>query len=696
MDQIKPAARASGWTVLDYDFPFEVQAVPPDALQRWLTREHTLLAHKGKLKAISRFHGPKTTDGDRPCQWVNVLEEIPWILCDDGQRRKPADVLLHPDLDFEDAPVAHIDRDLANRLEREGIRFGADISLSPVLRRLETRGSLDLPDIELVVLLEEALAEVVKGTVTRDELTLALHSVRLRGAPLLRRVVREVGVGTRSDLGGWVVALSSVERALADAVDRVEIDIPKTTTGYQALAFLSETWTCKPQAVDEIRAHIAAAYRYVLEDIDRDELDNGTWNDAKREARLYGKGRWHEISDTLVVDDVRSPFIRQLLRDNRIAITAAHLGDTPAQVRLVATELGIPRLSTKIKVSKGQECAQSQWMGNLQRLVTALATLEGRSAVDRISCCEHLVLQVEGENHDVTAYLVNGELMVAGSPGAFGIQAAEQLVEHFQLGQRGNSIPWLTATVCSLAEDEPFAENLKVLASGLRLSLPDSSIRDAESDAGGVPSNGRDDSEIRDTTGPDAGDKNIRNGGDGSNKDASQDAGQSAPDSRPAADQVAIIISRSRRGKEGSGAATEPTKTPGSRLGPHDDKKARAAAIEFERRHGRQASEMPPGQPGYDIRSFDRVAGCHRHIEVKGVKGDFAQDASVVLTARQMEDALNPEKDDVEYWLYVVDRTQTDKPRVFPIPWMRHRSRLRYGFRADMWAKYAVRTHEDR
>ena len=229
---------------------------------------------------------------------------------------------------------------------------------------------------------------------------------------------------------------------------------------------------------------MASAYRYVLEDIGSGAMDRAAWGHAKSEARLYGKGRWHEIGDSLVVDDVRSPFIRQLLTANRVAITAAHLGDAPGQIRLVATELGIACLSTKIKVSEGPELARPPWMGNLTRLVAALGTLEGRQPVDRITCRQHLGLRVEGESHPVTAYLVEDELMVAGSPETFGTEAAEQLVEHFQLGQRGNSIPRLTAALCSLAEDERFSENLKVLASGLGLSVPEPPTSESEAETG--------------------------------------------------------------------------------------------------------------------------------------------------------------------------------------------------------------------
>jgi len=496
VDQLKPATLARGWTVLDYDLPFKAQTVPPDALQRWLSHEHTLLANKGNRKASSRFHGRKTTPGKRRSLWVKSLERLPWILCEDGERRKPADLLLQADSDYEDAPLAEIDPDLANRLKREGVRFGGNISRSPVLFRLEKQGSSNLPDADLAGLLEEALAEIEAGTVTRDELDSALRSVKLLGVPL-DRVVREAGrPGTRSDLGGWVVALSSVEARLATAVDRIEIELPRTTTGQQALGYLSELWRRRPESVDEIRAHIASAYRYVLQDLERNDLDSGVWRDAKQGARLYGKGRWHEIGDSLVVDDVRSPFIRQRLPDDRIAIASAHLGNTQGQVRDVAHELGVALLSTKIALSPGPRLARPSWMANLQRLAAVLATLEGRRPLGMITCREHLTLRVEGETHEVTAYIADAlpdqggsrpvaELMVVGNPVAFGAEAAGQLVEHFRLGQRGESIPWLTAALYALAEDEQFSQKLGVLASGLGLPRPEPPTRRLDSpDAG--------------------------------------------------------------------------------------------------------------------------------------------------------------------------------------------------------------------
>ena len=57
----------------------------------------------------------------------------------------------------------------------------------------------------------------------------------------------------------------------------------------------------------------------------------------------------------------------------------------------------------------------------------------------------------------------------------------------------------------------------------------------------------------------------------------------------------------------------------------------------------------------------------------------------MALTAKQANDALRNDDERVEYWLYVVDSTETERPRVFPIRWARERTRLRYGFYAYAW-----------
>ncbi len=90
-------------------------------------------------------------------------------------------------------------------------------------------------------------------------------------------------------------------------------------------------------------------------------------------------------------------------------------------------------------------------------------------------------------------------------------------------------------------------------------------------------------------------------------------------------------------------------------------------------------------QPGFDVESVDPASGRCRRIEVKGKEGVFQEDASVALSARQFRDAVAAVGSDIEYWLYVVDRTTTDEPRVYPIPWTRYLDQLKYGFYAHAW-----------
>ena len=704
MDRIEPAAQTSGWSVLDYDFPFAVQAVPFDALQAWLSREHTHLANKGRRKATSYYYRRRTTTGKRRSSWVKALEDHPWILCKDGQRRKPADLLLDAHPDFEDAPVADLDRDLANRLENEGIHFAADVSRSPVLHRLEKQGSLKLPDDDLAGLLEEALTAVDAGTVTRHELASALRSVKLRGVPL-DRLVREAGrPGTRSDLGEWVVALSSVDARLAAVLDRIEIELPRTTTGQQALGYLSELWRRSPDSVDEIRAHIASAYRYVLQDLERDNLDRDVWHKAKRKARLYGKGCWHKISDSLVVDDIRSPFIRQRLPDDRIAIASAHLGNTQGQVRDVAHELGVALLSTKINLSSGPQLSPPFWMDNLRTLTAVLANLESRRPLGTITCREHLTLRIEGKIHQVSAYIADAvsdqgipgpitELMVVGTPVDFSAEAAGQLVAYFRLGQRGESIPWLTAALYCLAEDEKFSEKLEVLASGLGLRRPELpteelNVRDSgETDEypprldGNTHDHGQDDA-TRDSDPKQAGTQRTDLTDEGKPDNvpvetlgSSVSAGGSYPKSRAMA-KANLLAERLKSSLKGEIVPSDDEDrsdrlgtTDGDTVGVLGDEEYREAAARYEREANREPELGDPRQTGWDIRSVDPETDEVRLIEVKGKGCTWDEDEVVELSRAQVRTAFETTNRETAaaWYLYVVEKTADGGFQVLPI-----------------------------
>ncbi len=437
-------ANDAGYQVHDRYFPFATDSVPPAALQEWLTLEHRAFRGQGRRSATSFFHYERHTPGREPAQWIRDLRSHKWLLCTDGERRRPAEVLLAADPDREDAPVADIKADLASRLVEEGVDFGGAVPRSPALRRLERRGATEMHDGDLATLLREALEAVGTGEAKKDDLRRALAVVNVHGVPLASRVVRRTGAGARArgNLGGWVVALSDVEPVLAAAVQALGglLAIPDTTTGRQALAFLLSTWERTPTTgVEVLRGHLAAAYRYVLDSMDAGDLLIGAWEETRARAQLYGRREWHPMGPTLVVDDVQSPLIREFLPTNKIAVASAHLGDTKAQVRRVAQALDIALLSAEVEVERGERAGEPLWGSRLRQLTATISQLEDRPSLHNITWHDSLSLHVGGRRHAVHAFVGEGEdqeptLLLVGPPADFAVQAAEQLVEHFQLG----------------------------------------------------------------------------------------------------------------------------------------------------------------------------------------------------------------------------------------------------------------------
>ncbi|MDE2906932.1 MAG: hypothetical protein OXQ28_12715, partial [Acidobacteriota bacterium] len=598
---------------------------------------------------------------------------------------------------------------------------------------------------DLAALLREAREAVRAGEATQDDLRRALAVVNLHRVPLARRVVRRAGAGAgaRGNLGGWVVALSDVEPALADAVQALGelLAIPDITTGRQALDFLLDTWERKPTAgVEVLRGHLAAAYRYVLDDMDAEDLPVGAWVEARAQAQLYGHREWHPIGPTLVVDDVQSPLIREFLPTDRIAVASTHLGDTKAQVRRVARALDVALLSAEVEVEPGERTNEPPWGSRLRQLTATLSQLEDRPSLHDIALHNALSLRVGGRCHAIQAYVEGVDnqsttLLLVGHPADFAVQAAEQLVEHFQLGQRGQEVPRLTGALFALDDESAFRRHLKLLADGLGVEpattqsgishkppTQDSSAdedTDVGADAGEKApdpvSGGGDESVAAPPSssglpGPHAGGADARPGrraapepfgGSKSRPGDRQDAGKPArpnghrdrdaaggsrtrpptPGNR-AADHVRMLVMSRGSHDMGTGDAAS------VRGNPRDDRRARQAVLRYEKQHGRRAEKMPDRQRGFDVRSVDD-AGRERRIEAKGVQGRFEEDASVALTAPQANDALWNDDERVEYWLYVVDSTETERPRVFPIPWVRDPARLRYGFYAYAWSDAA-------
>ena len=673
----KTAVR-SGYLVVDYHFPFPLTDVPAEALQDWLSSSPSSFSGIGRKRAEGSYWGTNSTRGTTPCAWIRDLRSHAWLLCTNRERHRPSEVLLSPDADYEGAPVAAIDPELANVLQQEGIEFGTTIPKSPALRRLALRGDEEMSDAELAALLREVQEERRVGDTTRAELDAGLEDLKRQGIPLVSRSVRRCGSGEglRSDLGGWVVDLSSVSNELAAVVDELIPSIPATTTGHQALGFLVDLWEEQPAGVEQLRSRVAAAYRYVLDDLDAGIIPISDWEESRKRVRLFGQGKWRTADgSSLIVDDVRSPFIRQLLSDDRIAVAASHLGDTSQAIRRVAGRLDVPLLSDEVSVQPGPVLAHEMpWKGRLEKLVQTLALLEDRREIRELTLHERLTLRVADTERPVLAYAEGDILRLANEPSKFAVEAADQLVNHFQLSQRGNDVAWLTGALFALENPSSFRAHLRTLADGLGVEV---NLEEFELDDGAEPA-------------PDGPAPEV----EGAERKPLETTKARTASRRLAVNQVAVFAE-----PEDDDESTSDAESRGSEkktAGPKSDRKARRSVVNFETEQGRQAEEAPPGQPGYDVLSRDPKTGWVRRIEVKGVQGRFEGDqASVLLSARQVNDALKQE-DGAEYWLYVVDSTETPEPRVFPIPWTRWRGRLRYGFFARTWSRHVERLDDSK
>ena len=719
--------RRQGWGVFDYRFPFDVNLVDFGALQTWLSEEYAGFDGKGRILIETHYYGDRRDPVEKACVWIRDLQELPWLLCEDGQRRRPDDVLLTPHPDFEDASIAHIDAGLEEMLRKEGIQFSRNVPKSPALRRLLRRGSVGMPDDELASLLRECLEDVEREVSTRDEMVRALDAVRIQGAPLSRVVERAGSSGrSRGTLGGWVVSLSDVDSDLAAAVRAAWPNpIPDTTTGVHALDFLRDCWRQPPPEVDRIRPHLALAYRYVLDDADQDERLAEEWDEAREHAWLYGgRNVWHAAGSRVAVDDVRSSRIRQFLSSSDMEIVSSgQLGDTDEQVDRVARALKVALLSDRVNVSPGEELADPPWKDRLEYLVEKLSHLENRQRLEGVSVHRDIVLRTDVESVHIWAYIQGDILMVVGEPCNFGAEATAQLVEYFRLGQRGGEIGWLTGALYNLDDHVQFRSHVEVLAEGLGLDLADfpspatppdlqSPATSPESDLvekasqtrqpiahagpGDAGEGGEDIGEgVEDAPGRpgqpaaefESGEERLEAPGAEGDESPIRSPGGSGEAEARAADWVRIV-SMTRRDQEGSEERRK------DRIGmpPQDDHRGRQVVVQYEEARGRRAEEMSDHQPGYDVLSIDEDTGRRRRIEIKQTTGTFEDEASVFLTDRQGRDAIRNDESDAEYWLYIVDRVRTDSPRVFPIHWTR--ARLRFGFYARDWVDAADRSDE--
>lgn len=204
----------------------------------------------------------------------------------------------------------------------------------------------------------------------------------------------------------------------------------------------------------------------------------------------------------------------------------------------------------------------------------------------------------------------------------------------------------------SAGADEGSAESADDAGSvgGTRTPRDDADVGTAESTDGGAASAG-----VRSAGGGASSDRT-----EGTDRPGASDKGGNAESARRRNSSTASTQTRLRSYVTPKGPSGQSQQN-----GSDDDEEVErvgvAAVMEYERMHGREPEEMPPLNPGFDVRSVDTEERV-RFIEVKATAAVWGE-RGVAMSSMQFDTAHKKRED---FWLYVVDRALTD-PSVHPI-----------------------------
>lgn len=469
----------AGYQLIDYDFDPPLDGVEAAAVAGWLEEGHAALKGKEKRRAAFHYHNPFRPMGTTPAAWVDVLNDLAWVPCEDNRLRRPGDVLQGEDPAREDAPVATVSGSLIRRLNEAGVVFGARVPEAPVLRRLQKRSAEFTPQ-EFAETLAEAFAHVDAVPEDRGHLELVLRQIVYpngRGGTVpFQRLIRTEGSGTRSGFGGWLAPLSTmppeVRTALLDP--RMPLVIPDRTTGEQALEYIAHVWRRAAEGesglAQEVGDRLPAAYRYVLDDIATDADLAEQWEKVLESAFVFtNKRRWVAAHgpNPPAFGDVEDSLMRRFLPADLEVATGGHFGDTPGDQARVAVSIGLPRLSEMVSVEPdyGAVSNRPEWQRRFADLLTVLTTArrvtEQQETRITLRPTDYLAIEVDGNAKPVESFLEGNVLHVTGAPRDFAVDAVNHLVDAYGLSQQAKIAAMLTMLMSVLDDGELFASALK-------------------------------------------------------------------------------------------------------------------------------------------------------------------------------------------------------------------------------------------
>ena len=685
-----------GYDLLDYDitpnfFSVDNSSAQLEMIASWLEDGHRMLEGKGKRKVSYFYFYPYQRSGTTASLWAKKLSELPWVPCNDKKLRCPRDVLDQYDPAREEAPFATLSEELTFTLNREGLKFGANIPKATSLQKL-LRNSIDIDGAELAKILSECREIEMTGDDKEhymravENLTLpTINNSRVR----IHRIVQKVGSGKglRGTLGDWTIPLSGFGESLREELvhDQFPYEIPETTTGDQALNFLLDVWKRSESSpwglANEVRSNLPLAYSYCLQDLDKDDELNGRWRELRQKARVFVGREWVPIagSDYVYFDDIEDQ--RFIPKGKQFStVTSGHLGQSREEQMRTAEAIRLPMLSSKVKMEwSGIDDASQvseEWSQRFELISQLLIEVRGNESDDRntgvgtdvafvVKRSDTLALNVSIDNSHsdsvpINALLDQNTLIVSGQPVQFGADAAKELLRHYSFGQRASLAADLTGMLTTVNNDD---FNLAVekfqLSYTPDFKLPPQYGSSSDSEKECPDSS----SESEPKTTWEGGEKDYEKKQEpaGGNYTKGQSfSKQNALASELRAALKGEVVSEPHEENE------EPSSTEfEDGQGIISDEEYRRVAAMYENDAGRIPECGDHLQEGWDIRSFDaNTKKVLRYIEVKGRSRPWTDDEVVELSRAQVQKAFS--KGD-KWYLYVVEKTGNGGYKVLPI-----------------------------
>ena len=491
--EIGPSNKSNykGYTLLDFDIELE----PPDpdvpkelrkAFAAWFDDGFGVLKGNGRRKCEYFYHTRRTLSGNAPSAWMSKLSESAWIPCNDGEFRRPQEVLPQVDLAREDAPYAQLSSNLLSILEEEGIKFGSAIPEATSLQRLLTVGS-QLSAEELAQLLSECREKVISDSdrLLFDQVlqNLTVPSNNDQRVPL-SRIVKRVGGRFRGALGGWIIPLNLIDDALRKELEHPNFPrkFPEMTTGEQSLDYILNIWrralSSPGGMANEVRDILPSAYAYCLEDCAENVSLSERWNEAISEAVVFAERDWVSLehAENIYFDDVEDRrFIPSHFQIR--TVTGGHLGHTRDEQLRTSVAIGLPLLSSSITMKWliGDQTAtvSDDWGSRFDLICVLLRKVREGNSVESdrteneaetrpdIIHTSELTVEVYTGNGTtecvpVNAHLHEDILTVSGRPVEFGSDAAKEFLREFSFGQRANLAADLTGMLVAIDVEQDF------------------------------------------------------------------------------------------------------------------------------------------------------------------------------------------------------------------------------------------------